>query len=114
MSPKTRPVSSREYKLMLRAERFSGGQLDVLAAAESFRTGLARSIQQVVSANGNPTPGRFQVLRKSKQVTVQFFDTSDRRLRNSSFVFRQRQPINGGQLELTLKLRHPDRFLRFR
>lgn len=112
MIRKTRPVTSREYKVMLRAKRFDGSKKDTLAAAESFRDAFARAIMQsVVSNDGDPLAGgRFEPLEDESQVTVQFFDTKDRRLRNSNFVFRQRQPVTGGPLELTLKRRHPDRF----
>ena len=112
MTRKTRPVTSREYKMMLRAKRFEGSKRDILAAAESFRATFARAIMKsIVSKQGDPLAhGEFEPLEDEKQVTVQFFDTKDRRLRKSSFVFRQRQPITGGPLELTLKRRHPDRF----
>jgi hypothetical protein len=64
-----------------------------------------------VSKQGDPlVHGEFEPVEDEKRVTVQFFDTNDRRLRKSSFVFRQRQSITGGPLELTLKRRHSDRF----
>jgi hypothetical protein len=112
MIRKTRPVTSREYKVMLRAKRFDGSKKDTFAAAESFRDAFARAIMKsVVSNEGDPLAGgKFEPLEDEKQVTVQFFDTKDRRLRKSNFVFRQRQPVTGGPLELTLKRRHPDRF----
>ncbi len=112
MTRKTRPVTSREYKMMLRAKRFEGSKRDILAAAESFRAAFARAItKSTVGRQGDPLArGEFEPLEDEKQVTVQFFDTKDRRLRKSSFVFRQRQPVTGGPLELTLKRRHPDRF----
>ena len=36
MSRKTRPVTSREYKIMLRADRFTGSKDDILASAKSL------------------------------------------------------------------------------
>lgn len=111
MIRKTRPVTSREYKMMLRANRFEGSKNDILAAAKHFRDALAQAIKKsVVRTDESLVGGEFEPVEDGKQVTVQFFDTKDRRLRKSDFVFRQRQPIAGGLLELTLKRRHPDRF----
>ncbi len=112
MPRKTRPVTSREYKIMLRAKRFEGSKRDILTAAESFRAAFARAVMKcTVSKQSDPlVHGEFEPVEDEKRVTVQFFDTNDRRLRKSSFVFRQRQSITGGPLELTLKLRHSDRF----
>lgn len=95
---------------MLRAEKFSGSKSEILAAAECFNRTLARSITRTFGADDDSFSGSFQTRKKSKQVLVQFFDTKDRRLRDSSLVFRQRQSLDGGSLELTLKRRHPDRF----
>ncbi len=97
---------------MLRANRFAGSKQDVIAAAEHFREACAQGFRNsVVTSDGvSFLRGEFKPLVDAKQVTVQFFDTRDRRLRNSDFVFRQRQPIAGGPLELTLKRRQADRF----
>lgn len=114
MARKTRPVTSREYKLMLQGHRFAGNQHDIAAAAENFRRDFAEAVAQIA---GGPridsvVHGKLDALEEDKQVNVQFFDTKDRRLRNGNFVFRQRQPRgDGGRLELTLKRRHPDRFI---
>ncbi|WP_182868338.1 hypothetical protein [Stieleria mannarensis] len=112
MARKSRPVTSREYKLMLRANRFAGDHQEVLAAAEHFRSVFVRAIGNTIleETDGPAVQGSFAPHRDDKQVTVQFFDTKDRRLRHSSFVFRQRQSASGGPLELTLKRRHRDRF----
>jgi hypothetical protein len=97
---------------MLRANRFAGSHNDILVAAERFRNAFAGDLLKFAVSNDGDSlvGGVFEPLEDEKQVTVQFFDTKERRLRNSDFVFRQRQHANGGPLELTLKRRHPDRF----
>lgn len=112
MSRATRPVASREYKIMLRATEFGRGEKGILKAAAGFRETLARAVREsVIPIDGKVlSGGEFEPMKKKKQVKVKFFDTEDVRLRASDFVFRQRQPVGGGPLELTLKRRHPDRF----
>ncbi|QDV45884.1 hypothetical protein Enr13x_57870 [Stieleria neptunia] len=112
MPRQSRPVTSREYKVMLRASRFVGNGQEVLAATEHFRSVFARAIGHAVAKQSDDPAvrGVFEPKQDDKQATVQFYDTKDRRLRNAGFVFRQRQPLSGGPLELTLKRRHRDRF----
>lgn len=112
MRRETRPVRSREYKLMLRPRKFDGDKNDVLKSAEDFQNSLAKAVKEVAFVTqGEAVSGKFTLVAEEKQVTVEFFDTEDLRLRESGYVFRQRQRIGGGPLELTLKFRHPDRFL---
>lgn len=108
----TRPVTSREYKAMLRADFFGGDEQQIVAAAERFRSAVVRTIIKAFdrSKGKSNVHGRFRPGKSDKQATVQFFDTRDRRLRRSGLIFRVRRPVTGGPLELTLKRRHPDRF----
>jgi hypothetical protein len=112
MSRKPRPVASREYKMMLKAKRFEGGEKKVAQAAEKFRKAFAQSIRKfVVLTDGEVLGGEeFKRAKEKKQAIVQFFDTKARLLRASDFVCRRRQPLSGGKAELALKRRHPDRF----
>lgn len=112
MNRKSRPVTAREYKVMLRAAKFDGNREDVLNAAESFRIAFADAIRSVATSQDELLVGdAFELRSKEKQATVQFFDTKDRRLANANFVFRRRQPVASETIELTLKRRHFDRFL---
>ena len=113
MMRKTRAVTSREYKMMLQAEEFKGDNDKLARAADKFRDDLADSIAEfVVPSDGKVLAGdKFKPQKKKKQATVQFFDTKRLLLRKSDFVFRRRRPLSGGKAELTLKRRHPDRFL---
>ena len=47
----------------------------------------------------------------AKRRFVRFFDTADQRLRGNGYVFRERREIESGDREVTLKFRHPDRYL---
>ncbi|MDA7979392.1 MAG: hypothetical protein MPJ50_11570 [Pirellulales bacterium] len=109
----TRPVTSREYKIMLQAKRFAGTKEQVLIAAERFRCVFADAINKHAMGHQSTqlSGERFGIRRKKKQAIVEFLDTEDRRLQRAGFVFRQRQPMHGGPCELTLKFRHADRFL---
>ena len=113
MKRQSRPVRSREYKVMLKTERFDGKSKEIAKAAERFRKSLKRGIAELVLpiAGDVLTGDEFAISAPDKQVVVEFRDTKDRRLRESNLVFRTRQPVGGGSLELTLKCRHPDRFL---
>jgi hypothetical protein len=113
MKRETRPVTAREYKIMLQTSPFEGGRGDMLKASERFRDAFAKSIEALVvpSSGKTLTGGKLEPVEAEKQVTVQFLDTKDLDLRESSHIFRVRQPIGGGPLELTFKFRHPDRFL---
>ena len=72
---------------MLRAKRFDGSKKDILVAAEYFRDAVARAIMKSdVRNDGHPLAGeKFEPLEDEKQVTMQFFDTKDRRLRKSDY-----------------------------
>ncbi len=113
MKRKTRAVTSREYKVILRASLFEGDKQAVAEAAEDFRDALASAIRNVVkrSAAKSIVAKKFELANNKKQASVRFYDTADLRLRASDYVFRQRRPLAGGKSELTLKHRHPDRFL---
>ena len=97
---------------MLQPRAFDGSKKDVLKSVANFRNALDQTIAAVAfTRQGETVSGKFKPVEEAKQVTVAFFDTEDFRLRESNYVFRQRQPIGGGPLELTLKFRHPVRFL---
>ena len=98
MNRKSRPVVSREYKMMLRARQFRGGKRRVLAVAKQLKDDFAKAARPFTLR----TDGEFEPVEVDKQVTVQFVDTTDLRLRSNDFVFRQRQPIGCRPLELPI------------
>ncbi len=98
-------VTSREYKLMLRAARFAGDEAALNEAAAAFW----RELAGIVLPSAVAVSGIDDITRKRRK--VRFFDTADRWLRASDYVVRERVDLENGQRELTLKFRHPDRFI---
>jgi len=98
-------VTSREYKLMLRAARFVGDEAALNEAAAAFW----RELAGIVLPSAVAVSGIDDITRKRRK--VRFFDTADRSLRASDYVVRERVDLENGQRELTLKFRHPDRFI---
>jgi hypothetical protein len=102
---KARKVVSREYKMMLRAARFGGPHKDLLTVAGQLWEDLAGALAPfVVSADG-----AFDTI--GRQRLVAFLDSPDRRLWDSGYIFRVRRTLEGGRPEITLKFRHPDRYV---
>ena len=98
-------VVSREYKVMLKKERFVGSQDDLVERAKDFWNAFKDSIQDIVC----DTDGNLKKIEKQR--TLRFYDSTDRRLRENDYVFRERVDLNTGQREVTLKFRHPDRYI---
>ena len=100
-------VSSREFKLMLDAARFEGGEAQLLESASDFW----RRVSEVVESFGIDTDGDLDEIEHDKRRTVCFFDSPSLRLRRNGYVFRERRYEASGAREVTLKFRHPDRTL---
>lgn len=98
-------VVSREYKVMLKKERFVGSQDDLVERAKDFWNAFKDSIQDIVF----DTNGNLQKIEKKR--TLRFYDSVDRRLRENDYVFRERVDLSTGKREVTLKFRHPDRYI---
>jgi len=103
-------VTSREYKLMLRCERFRGNQDDVIAAGNLFWKALSRHFDDV----GLSWLGVF---KEVKMRSIVLLDTPAKGLNNAHYILRDRveltrrlQPKRDTR-ELTLKFRHPDRYV---
>jgi hypothetical protein len=95
-------VTSREYKLMLKAEQFSyqSEASDVASLMQAAETVIEQAIGRDVS--GTPA--------LAKQRDVRFYDTpSSCRLKGMGYSFRER--IDNGDSEVTLKFRSPDRYI---
>ncbi len=98
-------VVSREYKVILNKEQFVGSQDDLVERSKNFWSAFKNSIQNIVF----DTSGNLKKIEKKR--ILRFYDSMDRRLRENNYVFRERVDLRTGQREVTLKFRHPDRYI---
>ncbi|MCG8605743.1 hypothetical protein MJD09_12200 [bacterium] len=101
----TQKVVSREYKVMLKKERFVGAQDLLLEHAEDFWNAFENAIHDIVL----DIDGSLDKIKKQRR--VRFHDSPDRRLRKDNYVFRERMDLRTEKREVTLKFRHPDRYV---
>lgn len=101
----SRAVVSREYKVMLKAEKFAGPPKQLLGSARRLWTDFLRSVESIVLE----TDGTFDKI--GKQRLIVFLDSAGQHLRTGGYIFRVRRALDGGQPEVTLKFRHPDRYV---
>jgi hypothetical protein len=97
-------VVSREYKIILRADLFGGDEQQLLKAASNFWHELEQAIDQVVL----DTDGDLEKVTYRR--TIRFYDTDQDRLHRNNYIFRERRN-HAGEREVTLKFRHPDRYI---
>jgi len=100
----SRPVQSREYKVMLQPERFGGNEQSMLKGAGAFWRDFRAQTAEVVEAQGD-------LDRIKAQRLITFFDTPKQLLNGSSYILRERVDLESGKRQVTLKFRHADRFL---
>jgi hypothetical protein len=98
-------VRSREYKVMLLPERFVGDGAAVRRACGEFW----EDVGGVLAPLDIPTDGTFDRVKAHRR--IRFFDTADSGLNTRRYVFRERIDVNSGEREVTLKFRHPDRYV---
>ncbi len=98
-------VISREYKLMLRVDRFVGNRVQLLDAASAFW----QALQPVLEPYTFGVTGNLDSIEKHR--AVRFYDTETNQLRQNDYVFRERIDLERNQREVTLKFRHPDRYI---
>jgi hypothetical protein len=99
-------VKSREYKIMLRASEFRGGEEELLRRAGVFWGQFAEGVGEVVL----DVDGNLDDIAERR--LIRFFDTKGHRLRRNGYVFREREDVGeDSEREVTLKFRHPDRYL---
>lgn len=91
----TQSVSSREYKSMLRADRFKEART---AVAEFWK-----GVRALASDLSIPSKGKLALTRERQIV---FLDTADERLAQNNLVLRERR--EGKLVQYTLKARSPD------
>jgi hypothetical protein len=102
---KAETVISREYKIMLRSKVFAGGDQQLLQVASNFWHDFKQAIDKTVGdKDGN-------LAKINNRRTIEFYDTDDHRLNKNSYIFRKRVNLDTGGQEVTLKFRHPDRYL---
>jgi hypothetical protein len=102
---KSRKVVSREYKVMLRAAKFAGTRTQMLAAARQLWDDFARAVEPLVFKSDG-TLGTVD-----KQRLIVFLDSQAQHFHTGGYIFRVRRALNGDQPEVTLKFRHPDRYV---
>jgi hypothetical protein len=98
-------VGSREYKLMLRASKFKGDEAKMLESAGALWGELAA----IIVPHALSVSGTSDIEHKRRE--VRFLDTADKWLRSNDYVVRERVDIEAGQRVVTLKFRHPDRYI---
>ncbi|GJL83504.1 MAG: hypothetical protein DHS20C01_31380 [marine bacterium B5-7] len=98
-------VVSREYKMMLKKEHFVGSPDDLVKRAKDFWSAFKDSIQGFVF----DTDSNLEKIEKQR--ILRFYDCVDHRLHKNDYVFRERVDLNTEDREVTLKFRHPDRYI---
>ncbi|MBP0016172.1 MAG: hypothetical protein J7647_01290 [Cyanobacteria bacterium SBLK] len=98
-------VISREYKIMLKAEKFRGDTQKLFSVSSLFWQEFKTCISQLVPE----VEGELNRIEKNR--TIKFFDTSEKLLRTNNYVFRERIDLDEKTREVTLKFRHPDRYI---
>ncbi|MBX7103687.1 MAG: hypothetical protein K1X57_06375 [Gemmataceae bacterium] len=98
-------VCSREYKIMLKSSRFAGDETQLARSAGEFWAECSRKLGPVVLG----LVGELKEVQARR--TIRFFDTPGRELNNSLYIVRERAGLDGGGREITLKFRHPDRYV---
>src|SRR5690349_10137155 len=98
-------VISREYKLVLKAENFTGAENSLLKKAHSFWTNCKKVIKPVTSL----TEGDLNKIAAQRE--IRFYDTPDLALHGMDYIFRERKNLLKDEKEVTLKFRHPDRYI---
>jgi hypothetical protein len=100
MQPPNKPITSREYKLMLNTDRFK----DREEGSDLFWALLAWLVER---QGGEP-----KKKTEEKDRRVWYLDTPGQELRQKGFVLRLREEMEAAKRhKLTLKHRHPDRYL---
>jgi hypothetical protein len=98
-------VVSREYKVMLRPTLFRGAEKSLIADAHTLWRDVSKQIGKVVV----DVSGDLSRIKARRLIT--FFDTRRHRLDEAHYIFRERRETDAPRREVTLKFRHPDRFL---
>lgn len=98
-------VGSREYKIMLRTSKFRGDEPKLQATAGALWGDLA----SIIVPHAVSVSGTEDVEHRRRQ--VRFLDTEDNWLRSHGYVVRERVDLELDERQVTLKFRHPDRYI---
>ena len=98
-------VTSREYKVMLRARLFDGDEQQMHSAIDSFWADLTAAL----AGMDIPCEGSFAQVKARR--LIRFFDTDEHRINADQYIVREREDLDTGEREVTLKFRHPDRYV---
>ena len=98
-------VRSREYKVMLEPDTFAGDEDTIREVAARFWSD-ARDVLEPLDI---PTGGAFDEVKARRR--IRFLDSVDHRLNSRRYVLRERVDIESEEREVTLKFRHPDRYV---
>lgn len=98
-------VTSREYKVMLRPGRFKGGEKTLLQTTKSLWGDFSKRVSDAVVA----ADGQLDTIDTRRLIT--FYDTRDRLLNGTRYIFRDRRDASGTGRDVTLKFRHSDRYV---
>jgi hypothetical protein len=98
-------VKSREYKVMLNPEPFTGDEDDIRRIGASFWADVGKALE----ALDIPTEGAFDEVKARRR--IRFLDSAEHVLNSQRYVFRERIDIESSDREVTLKYRHPDRYV---
>jgi hypothetical protein len=102
---KRQDVTSREYKVMLLPARFPGSDGEIVPVVEQFWNDVGALLAPI----DVDTKGSFDRIKAHRR--IRFFDTFDRGLNRQRYIFRERVDVDTGEREVTLKYRHPDRYV---
>jgi hypothetical protein len=103
--PKRQDVTSREYKVMLTPSRLDGDPAGLLDAVGRFWADVTSALLPL----DIPTTGAFTGVKARR--LIRFFDTDEHAINGRSYIVREREDIDTGEREVTLKFRHPDRYV---
>lgn len=98
----SKSLDSREFKLILKPKIF-----------KELNSGV-KKVQDVIHSEVNKLNGKFKSrdsdLQLKHRITY-YLDTSDFRLNSKNFFLRVREDKKSRKYDLTLKCRHPDRYI---
>lgn len=100
---KRQSLVAREYKVMLRSNRFRGNAQKAATSASAMFADFARSADRVALGTEGELKG------DNRQRVITFWDTKQHHLNGAAYIFRQRDNLPTGEREVTLKFRHRDR-----
>lgn len=97
MNKSNLPVNFREYKIMFKPKEF----LDIDKGIEKVLETLASRIKK--------QGGKFKEDREAEKKRTWYLDTKTHELKGNNFLFRIREEHD--EYDITLKNRHPDRYV---